>query len=215
MKYLKILLLLLFMGVLQTKGQEDSVMFKVAYKATFKGKQESKLKEDFQVLEVGREYSEYYSIYDREFQHKSDSLKNAGLSDIELASQLYGKNGPDKGETYQVFKNYPTTGKLTYTYVIFNFPYLYEEDMPAMKWDLAERLRNRRVCLQESRLRTARAQVDSMVHAGSALQRRSVEALWPTRPYPCGFGKRGHLQFQLRRNREVRLSHVVHQHKEI
>ncbi len=68
------------MGVLQTKGQEDSVMFKVAYKATFKGKQESKLKEDFQVLEVGREYSEYYSIYDREFQHKSDSLKNAGDS---------------------------------------------------------------------------------------------------------------------------------------
>lgn len=138
MKYLKILLLLLFMGVLQTKGQEDSVMFKVAYKATFKGKQESELKEDFQVLEVGRKYSEYYSIYDREFQHKSDSLQNAGLSDIELASQLYGKNGPDKGETYQVFKNYPTAGKLTYTYVIFNFPYLYEEDMPAMKWDLAE-----------------------------------------------------------------------------
>ena len=138
MKYVKILLLLLFAGVLQANGQEDSVMFKVAYNATFKGTQESKLKEDFQMLEVGRKYSAYYSIYDREFRHKSDSLKNAGLSDIERASQLYGKNGPNKGDSYQVFKNYPTTGKLTYTYVIFNFPYLYEEDMPAMKWDLAE-----------------------------------------------------------------------------
>ena len=201
MKYVKILLLLLFAGVLQANGQEDSVMFKVAYNATFKGTQESKLKEDFQMLEVGRKYSAYYSIYDREFRHKSDSLKNAGLSDIERASQLYGKNGPNKGDSYQVFKNYPTTGKLTYTYVIFNFPYLYEEDMPAMKWDLAEG--------------------DSVIggyackKAVCELQRRSVEALRPARPHPCGFGKRRHLQFQLRRNREVRLSHVAHQHKAI
>jgi len=140
MKYLKILLLLLFVGTLQTKGKEptDSVIFKVTYNATFKTKQESKIEQDLQALEVGNECSKYYSIYDYEFKHIADSLRNAGFSDMQVTSQLYGENGPKGGDDYQVFKNYPTVGKLTYTYILFNFPYLYEEDMPAMKWDLAE-----------------------------------------------------------------------------
>ena len=50
MKYLKILLLLLFMGVLQTKGQEDSVMFKVAYKATLKVSRKVSLKKTSRCL---------------------------------------------------------------------------------------------------------------------------------------------------------------------
>lgn len=140
MKYLKIMLLLLFVGTLQTKGKEptDSVIFKVTYNATFKTKQESKIEQDLQALEVGNECSKYYSIYDYEFKHIADSLRNAGFSDMQVTSQLYGENGPKGGDDYQVFKNYPTVGKLTYTYILFNFPYLYEEDMPAMKWDLAE-----------------------------------------------------------------------------
>ena len=55
MKYLKILLFLLFIGVLHTNGQNqtDSVIFKVTYNATFKTKQESKIEQDLQALEVG------------------------------------------------------------------------------------------------------------------------------------------------------------------
>lgn len=135
-----ILLLFLTMGAGQMKGQNliDSVVFKVTYNSTYKTGQESPVKEDVQILEIGHERSKYYSLFDYEFQQAIDSLRKSGMDEMEMQQVLYGGKGLKSGENYQVFKNCPTQGKLTYTYVIFNFPYLYEENMPAMRWDLVE-----------------------------------------------------------------------------
>ena len=138
---MKLILFLFFtIGTIQIKGQNliDSVIFKVTYNSTYKLGQESSIKQDIQILEIGHEISKYYSRYDYEFQHTRDSLKKSGLNEMEMQQRLYGGKGLNSGENYQVFKNYPDEGKLTYTYVIFNFPYLYEESMPAMKWNLVE-----------------------------------------------------------------------------
>ncbi len=139
MKHLILFFLFFLIGGVQTIGQEliDSVTLRVTYSANYKTEQEQKIKDDVQVLEIGNKSSKYYSRYDYIYRHINDSLEKEGL-DVAERSIRMRKEGSTSGDNYQVFKNYPEKGELTYTYIIFNFLYIYEEDMPAMKWDLVE-----------------------------------------------------------------------------
>lgn len=139
MKYW-ICFLMFFIGTCNIDGQNaiDTVKFRIIYNSTYKETIESDVENDLTVLEIGNKFSKFYSRYRHDLNLYSDSLKKKGVDDFTRIQILYGGDNRNNGARYQVFKNYPTNGKLTYTYVIFNFPYLYEEDLPEMNWRLVE-----------------------------------------------------------------------------
>ncbi|GAB6982750.1 GLPGLI family protein [Prevotella dentasini] len=91
---------------------------------------------DRQVLEIGNHSSKYYSELTAIYQNTIDSMRKAKV-DIEIFVD-YVQN-TDKGQTYQIYKNYPQDGQLTWNGSFYEKIFFgYEENLPTIEWEFLE-----------------------------------------------------------------------------
>ncbi|MGP1476458.1 MAG: GLPGLI family protein [Phocaeicola sp.] len=118
--------------------KHDDMEISLRYIAKFRIWEESpKLYEDEKVLEMGKEYSVFYGLWNTRRDEIKDSISARGgsLSDILQAIQQSGY--PLSKQHYAVYKNYPEKGKLTYTDKVFK-KFKYTETMERPVWKILE-----------------------------------------------------------------------------
>lgn len=134
-----ITLLLLLINHPNTYAQDnDRIQLSISYAAKFKHRKEKpQLYEDEKILEIGKNHSAFYSLWNKRRDEVKDSVLSRGGSYSDVL-QAIGKLGyPLSKQNYTVYKNYPEKGKLTYTDKIFkNFKYT--EDMEKPVWDIVQ-----------------------------------------------------------------------------
>lgn len=110
----------------------DTVIVRVQYHASYKHTQEQKdVFDDTDLLDIGKHSSRFYSQRFELFMHQRDSVRSA-TSDPMNYLQFLGDNfGSKKGREYEVYKNIPKKGMLTYTDILHNdYFFSYDEDIP-------------------------------------------------------------------------------------
>lgn len=110
----------------------------VTYSSTYSFKKEARQPlEDMHVLQVGRDgRSRFHSQWSERSDFVMDSLLNAGLDPMTMVQERK-RMGVRSGQSYRVFKNMPSAGKLTYTDKFMDEMY-YEEPMPVIDWRMEE-----------------------------------------------------------------------------
>ncbi len=89
--------------------------------------------EDRQVLQIGKKYSKYFSQYLVDYSEKvARDIKNGKIKQGIEANPYSGCYG------YEIFKNYPRPGILTYNDIgcFVQFNYTYEEELPVFNWKM-------------------------------------------------------------------------------
>lgn len=118
----------------------DTVIVRVQYHASYKHTQEQKdVFDDTDLLDIGKHSSRFYSQRFELFMQQRDSVRSA-TSDPMNYLQFLGDNfGSKKGREYEVYKNIPKKGMLTYTDILHNdYFFSYDEYIPTFSWELAE-----------------------------------------------------------------------------
>ena len=110
----------------------------VTYSSTYSFKKEARQpQEDRHVLQVGRDgRSRFYSQWSERNDFVMDSLLSAGLDPMAMMQERK-RMGVKSGQSYRVFKNIPSAGRLTYADKFMEEMY-YEEPMPAIDWQMTE-----------------------------------------------------------------------------
>ncbi len=110
----------------------------ITYSTTFRLKKDVKTPpEDRQVLQIGTNgQSHFFSEWAVRGAFVMDSLMNAGLDPITMIAER-NRLGVQSGQEYQVYKNLPTSNRLTYTDKMMEEMY-YEEEMPSINWEMEE-----------------------------------------------------------------------------
>ena len=141
MKHLFILLFCLAAAI-NTQAQEvmDTIELRVQYHAHYKNREEQKETfEDTNLLDIGKLSSRFYSQRFEEFQHLRDSVERTTQDPMERLQFMAEMFGSKKGREYEVYKNIPKKGSLTYTDVLHNdFFFSYQENTPSFSWNLVE-----------------------------------------------------------------------------
>lgn len=137
MKALFFIILFSIFGCFSGYAQpNDQARLIVHYASQFKFRKENpKLYEDEQVLEIGTHYSAFYGLWNTQREEIKDSIVSRGGSYGEVM-QAFGKYGyPLSKQNYAVYKNYPKVGKLTYTDKVFK-KFKYIESMEKPTWEI-------------------------------------------------------------------------------
>ena len=110
----------------------------VTYSSTYSLKKEAKQPmEDMHVLQVGKDgRSRFFSQWSERNDFVMDSLLNAGLDPVTMVQERR-RMGIKNGQSYRVFKNIPSAGRLTYADKFMDEMF-YEEPMPEIGWQMAE-----------------------------------------------------------------------------
>lgn len=93
---------------------------------------------DMQVLQIGSRMSKYFSRYMIDYGENIIKLKKEG----KIKGTIPGN--PERGtQSYEIYKDYPAPGKMTFNdrYSDFKPFYQYEEPVPSFDWKLAEEFR--------------------------------------------------------------------------
>ena len=94
------------------------------------------------VLEIGNQYSSFFSKQYRRRVDAQDSINAMGLSGMEMTKALLryveSHGGLIKKMPFAVYKHYPEEAKLTYTNEIFEYNYIYEQELPAIDWQMQD-----------------------------------------------------------------------------
>lgn len=95
-----------------------------------------KVDSDEMILEISRQSSEYYSLWNRKRQAVVDSMsaKGASLEEVLTAREKLGY--PRSPQYFTVYKNYPEKGELLYIDRMFGDYYQYAEKMIMPQWDV-------------------------------------------------------------------------------
>lgn len=112
----------------------DNVQLRIHYATTFKKWEDSKTKSsDEQILDIGKNTSKFYSLWETKNAEIQDSILSRGGTFQDVQNAL-GKSGyPRSYQYYAIYKNYPEKGKVTCTDKEFK-EYIYEEDLEKPQW---------------------------------------------------------------------------------
>lgn len=136
MTRIKTLLFLFFVALLANAEEKDSVKLQVNYatKVTlYIGQPQPK--DDEMILEVGERYVHFYSRYSVERDHIRDSVLAAGGTIGDVQSAWAQSAYPRAPQHYQIWKNYPSKGVMTFTDKILR-TFKYTETMQRPVWQL-------------------------------------------------------------------------------
>ena len=128
--------------MLSAQAQEviDTVRLRVQYSSLYKHTQEQKETfEDSNLLDIGEHSSRFYSQRFEVFLHLRDSIERNAQDPMDRLQFMADMYGSKKGREYEVYKNIPEKGVLTYTDALHNdFFFSYQEKTPSVSWDLVE-----------------------------------------------------------------------------
>ncbi|WP_239060644.1 GLPGLI family protein [Bacteroides sp. 519] len=113
------------------------VNIRCAYMENYKRYADSdKIDSDEMILEIGKQSSEYYSLWNRGRQAIVDSLsaKGASLEEIYTARERLGY--PKSTQFFTIYKHYPTKGELLYVDNLITSHYQYTEKMVMPEWEI-------------------------------------------------------------------------------
>lgn len=119
-------------------SQASSAM-SVTYKTLFRSVDEDKVcKECENVLDIDDSVSCFYNYKDYRRSVVNDSLSRLGYNPYEILNEELKQKLLVPTTTFEVFKNFPVKGKLTFTYFIWD-NFVYEEKMPEFEWTLIDK----------------------------------------------------------------------------
>lgn len=132
------ILLFLMLSNLSASAQEaDSVRFRITYKAGYTYTAGDSLKgDDVMRLDIGERSSHFYSALFARQEVIRDSMNRRGSISLTMFDKATA--GLGAGQMYDVFKNFPSQGRLTYTEQVIMDHFKHEEDMPQMDWTMLE-----------------------------------------------------------------------------
>ena len=93
---------------------EDSVILRINYASKVQG-QKNRL-EDEMSLDIGKKYVHFYSFYEKQRDDIKDSLIAIGATAFDIQA-AWRESGYPAGQQFQIWKNYPETGNLTFTFI--------------------------------------------------------------------------------------------------
>lgn len=115
----------------------DSARLRITYEAGYTYTVGEKSKgDDVMFLELGNHSSHFYSKLFTRKEEIRDSMNRRASVSIRMFDEATADL--EAGQTYDVFKNFPDVGKLTYTEHILLDYFKYEETMPRISWTLLE-----------------------------------------------------------------------------
>ncbi len=113
----------------------DSAEVLIQYRSLFRETVGRDQMESDDILEIGKSASKYYSTSYKAYRAYSDSILSSATLDYE---KLANQKPPMPGVSYGVYKNYPKEGLLTYRDNLLGFYFYYEEEIPAVEWEMEE-----------------------------------------------------------------------------
>lgn len=132
--------LFIFLCCAPTLFAQEKAIIECHYTETFKDNldNKSKIRQDEMILNIGKTSSEFYSLWRRDRDHITDSLKakGASLNDIMVAREKI--KYPISVQYYTIYKNYPQKGMVTQTDNLAMQYYSCTEKMQTPEWEIKE-----------------------------------------------------------------------------
>ena len=120
------------------QSEMDTTVLRVSYTSKMRYTEDRKnLNDDEKVLDIGKHSSHFYSRWAEHNNDIRDSISSRGGSYQNYKSKLEKTGFPNSRTPFNVFKNYPQKGLLTYTDKEFK-SFIYEEPMVMPDWKLLE-----------------------------------------------------------------------------
>ena len=110
----------------------------VNYEAKLKMNKEKKHINRNVVLEIGKDVSVCYDSKFRQFIALDDSLKMVRASVGEWIRTMENNGTFGRTVSFAVYKHLPAMNELTYTDEIFRYLYYYEQELPAIDWQMQD-----------------------------------------------------------------------------
>ena len=119
---------------------QDKAYMECHYTETFKDdlNKKDKVRQDEMVLRIGRNSSEFFSLWRRGRDHITDSLTAKGASMNEILTAREKIAYPISVQYYTIYKNYPEKGTLTHTDNLAMQDYLCTEKMQVPYWEIEQ-----------------------------------------------------------------------------
>lgn len=118
---------------------QDSVRMRIHYATKFlRYEGEQQMQDDETILDIGDHSSHFYSLYSVKRDEIKDSVLRMGGSLGEVMNALEKSPYPSAKEKYQIWKNYPKEGILTFTDAIIK-KFRYTEEMAVPEWELTSK----------------------------------------------------------------------------
>ena len=114
----------------------DTSYLHVNYEAKLKMNKEKKHINRNVVLEIGKDVSVCYDSKFRQFIALDDSLKMVRASVGECIRTMENNGTFGRTVSFAVYKHLPAMNELTYTDEIFRYLYYYEQELPAIDWQM-------------------------------------------------------------------------------
>ena len=114
----------------------DTSYLHVNYEAKLKMNKEKKHINRNVVLEIGKDVSVCYDSKFRQFIALDDSLKMVHASVGEWIRTMENNGTLGRTVSFAVYKHLPAMNELTYTDEIFRYLYYYEQELPAIDWQM-------------------------------------------------------------------------------
>ncbi len=137
-KLLASTLLLLYIICFSLDAQDirDSVALRIRYASQMRYSEELKnLSLDEKILDIGKYSSHFYSWWAERNQDIHDSVFSKGGKLEDYFAAIDKSGFPNSKTRFNIFKNYPHKGILTYTVRELK-PFLYEESMVMPQWEM-------------------------------------------------------------------------------
>lgn len=137
MKKIRIIITLLTLGSLFLYSQEDDkIQISVRYLTKYKLVVQNERQFDGEgILEIGKKYSVYYDLWSMRRQEAKDSVAAIGGSSSDIMNAAEETGYPRSLQNYQVYKNFPKKGLLTYTDKSFK-DFKYTEELEKPNWEI-------------------------------------------------------------------------------
>ena len=116
----------------------DTSYLHVNYEAKLKMNKEKKHINRNVVLEIGKDVSVCYDSKFRQFIALDDSLKMVRASVGEWIRTMENNGTFGRTVSFAVYKHLPAMNELTYTDEIFRYLYYYEQELPAIDWQMQD-----------------------------------------------------------------------------
>lgn len=114
----------------------DKVKFRIHYAAKSKVWEGSDaIRQDEKILDIGTNYSKFYSLWETKIQATRDSVLARGGTFQDAMNAVGKLPYPRSLQFYVVYKNYPQKGQLTYTDKVLK-EFIYEEAMERPVWKM-------------------------------------------------------------------------------
>ena len=116
----------------------DTSYLHVNYEAKLKMNKEKKHINRNVILEIGKDVSVCYDSKFRQFIALDDSLKMVRASVGEWIRTMENNGTLGRTVSFAVYKHLPAMNELTYTDEIFRYLYYYEQEFPAIDWQMQD-----------------------------------------------------------------------------